>query len=230
MNGILLFDIDGTLITRPPHGRSPGLSAMNAAAKRMTGLDGLANQVSFAGATDLDVSRQLLELGGIFAPSAEQKIALLEHYVQYMKAFIQEDAYCPLGQPNDVIPRLRQAGHVIGLGTGNIKEGAHVKLVSAGIDHLFDMDLGGFGEDAEQRADILQIGADRCRISSGLSSAPVIIVGDTEKDVNAAKAIGAHCIGVPFGHHTAESLSEAGADFIVEEINNELITAIERIL
>lgn len=228
MNCILLFDIDGTLVTRPGNGGSAGLRAMNKAAEVMTQKQGLAEGISFAGATDLDVARQLLTFGGISHPSDSQKRTLLDHYVRYMKEYIKEDAYIAVGAPHDVIPAFEQQGAVIGLGTGNVKAGALAKIQSAGIAPLFNIDNGGFGEDGETRADILRVGVARC--NKGIDdSLPVVVIGDTPKDVHAAKAIGAMCVGVPSGKNTRRILLDSGADLVATSIDESLISAVAQL-
>jgi phosphoglycolate phosphatase len=226
MDCILLFDIDGTLVSRSNPGRSAGVRAMSAAAYDMTGVAGLADGVSFAGATDLDVARQLLELGGIHGPTENQKRQLLNHYIRHIRTLIEEDSYVALGAPTNVIPELEQMGAVIGLGTGNVRIGAECKLKNAGIADLFRFERGGYGDDSHIRADILRVGVERCRphVRSGI--APVIVIGDTPLDVSAAKAIGARCIGVPSGAITADDLKAAGADGVVKEVSPEMIRMI----
>jgi phosphoglycolate phosphatase len=226
MDCILLFDIDGTLVSRSNPGRSAGVRAMSEAARDMTGVAGLADGVSFAGATDLDVARQLLELGGVLEPTEAQKRQLLDHYIRHIQTLIEEDSYVPLGTPTDVIPELEQQGAVIGLGTGNVRIGAECKLENAGIAALFRFDLGGYGDDSHERADILRIGVERCRPHVRSRTAPVIVIGDTPLDVAAAKAIGAKCIGIPAGSITADDLEAAGADGVVREVSPEMIQMI----
>lgn len=199
---------------------------MSEAAYDMTGVAGLADGVAFAGATDLDVARQLLELGGIQGPTEDQMRQLLNHYIRHIRTLIEEDSYVALGAPTDVIPELERMGAVIGLGTGNVRIGAECKLENAGIADLFRFERGGYGDDGRLRAEILRIGVERCRPHARSSTAPVIVIGDTPLDVSAAKAIGARCIGVPSGSITAEDLEAAGADGVVKEVSPEMIRMI----
>ena len=229
MDCILLFDIDGTLVSRSNRGRSAGVRAMSEAAHEMTGVSRLAEGISFAGATDLDVARQLLEMGGIKEPTDAQKRQLLDHYITHIRRLIEADSYVALGSPSVVIPELERLGAVIGLGTGNVRIGAECKLENAGIANLFRFDLGGYGDDGHVRADILQTGVERCRPFARSTTAPVIVIGDTPLDVMAAKAIGAKCIGVPSGSVTSEDLEVAGADGVVKEVSPEMIRMIQMI-
>ena len=42
----------------------------------------------------------------------------------------------------------------------------------------------------------------------------VVLVGDTLHDFEVAEAIGAHCVLMAHGHHTAERLAESGAPVV----------------
>jgi phosphoglycolate phosphatase-like HAD superfamily hydrolase len=225
MNCVALFDIDGTLLSRSGDTASPGIRAMNEAAREATGVTGLADRVDFAGATDLRVAARLLVLGGMQEPSRAQVDALLDAYVGHLRQFISDDSYIALGDPHRAIPRMAAMGAVIGLATGNVKAGARIKLASAGIDHLFCMDRGGFGDDAEDRPDIVRIAARRCD-PEGLR--PVAVIGDTVHDIRGAHAAGAICIGVPGGRYTAAMLTAAGADEVVDAIGDGLVAILAR--
>jgi phosphoglycolate phosphatase-like HAD superfamily hydrolase len=101
----------------------------------------------------------------------------------------------------------------VGLGTGNVRAGARVKLERVGIYEQFA--FGGFGCDHEDRVELIRHGA---RSGARLLDAPlekcrVVVIGDTPKDVAAAKGIGAVCIGVGTGHFTPQALAATGADF-----------------
>jgi phosphoglycolate phosphatase len=89
------------------------------------------------------------------------------------------------------------------------------------------MEYGGFGEDGDTRAEVLEAGVRRLDKTRQL---PVIIVGDTPHDVRAAHEIGALCIGIPYRHNDARVLEGAGADAMVDDIDDALIRTVRRLL
>jgi phosphoglycolate phosphatase-like HAD superfamily hydrolase len=107
---------------------------------------------------------------------------------------------------------LSRAGVAVGLGTGNVREGARIKLSRVGIHDRFA--FGGFGCDHENRVELIRHGArsGAARLGVPLEDCRVVVIGDTPKDVDAAKGIGARCIGVGTGNFTPEALLAAGAD------------------
>ncbi|HSO32352.1 MAG TPA: HAD hydrolase-like protein, partial [Labilithrix sp.] len=99
----------------------------------------------------------------------------------------------------------------LGLGTGNVKRGAYAKLARGALDAPFA--FGGFGCDAEDRTELLRVGAGRGAAALGvpLADCRVVVIGDTPKDVAAARGIGAECIGVGTGGFAPAALRDLGA-------------------
>lgn len=224
---ILLFDIDGTLITKPTGKPSAGVLAMNEAAFKLTGVDKLANSLQFAGATDIGIAKQLLIAGGIQNPQEEKVEELLVLYTSLLDKYLLDFPYVQLGKPHSTIPMLRTSGYFIGLGTGNVALGAQKKLESAGIAELFNFSYGGYGEDSEARHLLLKAGVERCTKELTL---PVIIIGDTPRDISAAHKIGALCVGVPHSQNSQSVLKRAGADAIVSSVCPHLLVVLDSLL
>ncbi len=224
---VVLFDIDGTLLTGPDDGPSAGFKAMGQAAKKITGKDGVSNSVEFAGRTDLQIARSLLVAAGEQDPPVDRVAWVVSHYVRFLGENVNTIPYAVLGDPRAAVNRLRQSGAIVELGTGNVRAGAEVKLTNAGIEDLFNMEKGGFGGDGDTRAEVLETGARHCDPTRRL---PVVIVGDTPHDVSAAHEIGAKCIGVPYRHNDTATLKAAGADAIIEYIDNSLIDVVRQFI
>ena len=102
-------------------------------------------------------------------------------------------------------------GTAVGLGTGNVRAGARIKLERVSLYDQFA--FGGFGCDHEDRAELLRVGAERGAAALGVERGEcrVVVIGDTVRDVDAALRIGAECIGVGTGAGTPETLSGRGA-------------------
>jgi phosphoglycolate phosphatase len=224
---VILFDIDGTLLTGPPGGQTAGLRAMHHAARAVAGDNENYKKIEFAGRTDYQIARLLLQAAGEEDPPRNRVDQLVDRYLAHLREGTKNRPYTVLGAPRRVVGRLRDDGAIVGLGTGNVRAGSTIKLKSAGIEDLFDMDKGGFGEDGDTRAELLETGVRRLDENRQL---PVIIVGDTPYDVQAAHEIGAVCIGVPYRHNDSSVLEKAGADVVVDDIGDALIHAVERLL
>jgi phosphoglycolate phosphatase len=205
---VFLFDIDGTLITTGGAGRR--------AMERAFGLvHGRPDAMAFPmdGMTDRLIIRMALDHIGEEA-SAAAIDRVLDAYVDVLReevAACPDDRYRVHNGMREAIAEARQRGAAVGLGTGNIRVGAHVKLARVGLGDAFS--FGGFGCDAEDRIALIRIGAQRGAAALGvpLDACRVVVIGDTPKDVAAAQAIGAESVGVGTGHYTPAALVACGA-------------------
>jgi phosphoglycolate phosphatase len=209
---VLLFDIDGTLVTTGGAGRR----SMERAFERLHGRRDACDSFSLSGMTDRAIVRKGLEAIGVTA-SPEAITAVIEAYL----ASLTEEVLRVDDLNYRLLPGMREAveaaharkGFAVGLGTGNVRQGARVKLERVRIYDRFS--FGGFGCDHEDRVELIRHGA---RSGASLLGVPfeecrVVVIGDTPKDVAAAKGIGATCIGVGTGSFTAQALLDSGADY-----------------
>lgn len=224
---IALFDIDGTLVgKRHADKLQAGIRALDLAGKHVLGAPRLTAQINFAGATDLSVARQMLRAAGHREdPDVIQR--LLDTYAARIGDFVDDNPYVPLGDPEAAVRATERIGGIIGLGTGNLRHTAFVKLASAGIAHLFRPECGGYGDDAEDRAALLATGVSRC---SPHETLPVVVIGDTPRDMTAALEIGALAIGVPHDAITPDMLNQSGAHAVVPHLDATLGPLIDSLL
>jgi phosphoglycolate phosphatase len=207
---VLLFDVDGTLVTTGGVGRR----ALELAFERAHGRRDACSGFRFDGMTDRAIVRGgLLALG--LPPSSASIDAVLASYLDVLK---EEVAAAPAETYRvhvgicDVLDAASARRHfALGLGTGNVREGARIKLERVRLFARFG--FGGFGCDDEDRTGLLRRGAERGAAALGvpLSDARVVVIGDTPKDVAAAKGIGAEAVGVGTGSFSAADLVAAGA-------------------
>jgi phosphoglycolate phosphatase len=205
---VLLFDIDGTLILTGGAGRR----AMEAAFHDITGRRDVCAHFSFGGMTDRAIARQGL-VAADREPTPEAIDALLEAYIARLEREVTTS------EKYEIMPGVRETlawlapipNVAIGLGTGNIKRGAYTKLTRGALHDVFA--FGGFGCDHEDRAELLRVGATRgaAQLGRTIETCRIVVIGDTPKDVAAALAIGAECIGVGTGGVDPKELAKLGA-------------------
>jgi phosphoglycolate phosphatase-like HAD superfamily hydrolase len=213
---VLLFDIDGTLITTGGAGRV----AIEQTFFTRYGKKDVFKDISFAGMTDPAILRAGFRALGR-EPIEGEMIEVLETYVQVLEDVVKAaDNYRLHTGIEAALARADQeANCAIGLGTGNIREGARVKLERVGIYHRFA--FGGFGSDHEERPELIRIGAERGAQALGRPrrECRVVIIGDTPKDVDAARAIGAESIGVATSAYTKDQLLASGASYAFSDLS-----------
>jgi len=212
---VLLFDIDGTLL----HGGGSGRRAVERVFGERFARREVFDAVRFHGMTDRAIVRGGLVRAGL--PADEAAIDAL--CAAYLAALAEE---VPRAEGFRVMPGAAalldaldgRPGVAVGLGTGNLREGARIKLEHARLYHHFA--FGGFGCDAEDRAELIRIGAERGarHVGRDLADCRVIVIGDTPKDVAAAQAIGARSLTVETSGFSAADLLAAGATWAFADL------------
>jgi phosphoglycolate phosphatase len=203
---LALFDIDGTLLWSDGAGRR----AFGAALAEVFGdLD--PGDFRFDGKTDRQIGRELLRMAG----HADERIdagmaALLARYLDGLHAELARGGRRPRLLPGvrKLLDALEARDDVIiGLLTGNIVQGALLKLRAVGLDPA-RFRVGAFGSDHEHRPELPAVAQRRARERLGLEipARRVIVIGDTPADIECAHAAGARAIAVATGRYSVEEL------------------------
>ncbi len=216
---LLLFDVDGTLITA----RGAGRQALGHALRAVYGTAGPIDEYDFRGKTDLQIVHDLMRAAGLEEPAIRARLSeALGAYVSELEALVQN------GTRVQVLPGvaevLRELDHrpetLVGLLTGNIERGAHVKLRPTGLLPFFR--LGAYGSDD---ADRRRLPAVACARAEQLTRHPVTfdrvtIIGDTPLDVDCARSCGARAVAVATGQHPVAELAACGPDLLLPNLTD----------
>ena len=219
---LYLFDVDGTLVTTDGAGRRAYEAAF---ASEFGSADGLLD-FSFAGLTDPILVRRGLEAAG-YEPNSEALESMFDAYLARLSEELDRvDSYCVHPGVYDLLEHLNGRERIgLGLGTGNLERGARLKLEPAELNDYFT--FGGFGSDAESRADLLRAGARRgaTQLDADLEACRVVVIGDTTRDIDAARAIGAECVAVTTGGASRDRLADADPDLLVDTLASEEVAS-----
>jgi phosphoglycolate phosphatase-like HAD superfamily hydrolase len=109
--------------------------------------------------------------------------------------------------------------------TGNIRVLAEVKLAALGLLNGLDLCIGAYGDDHEDRTELVQVARRRAaavhgRDPAAFAGTSTVVIGDTPHDVAAALAAGARAVGVATGSHPAADLREAGAHAVLPDLTD----------
>lgn len=217
---LVIFDIDQTLIDAGGSGRK----ALNEAFLKGWQIADAMQGVALAGATDPEIVRQvLLEKLALTSPVTERMVkGVLGSYLSLLPEYLaKEQNFRVLPGVWRLLERLRVPGHcVLSLATGNIPAAARLKLAKAQLNRYFL--TGGFGGDAAVRAGIVRVGIQRAARAARwpVQREKIVLIGDTVRDVRAAKAVGVRCVGVATGPDDSARLLEAGADLAVPSLED----------
>lgn len=213
---VLLFDIDGTLVTTGGVGRR----AVDRAFERAHGRADACSLIRFDGMTDRSITRLGLEAIGV-SPTDQAIDQLLDIYLGELEAELKlstPEQYRVHVGVHEALAAASARGMAMGLGTGNLEQGARLKLEHVDLYRHFS--FGGFGSDHELRVELIRVGAERGarQLGKPVSECRVVVIGDTPKDVDAARGIGAESIGVGTASFSAQQLLEHGATYAFDDL------------
>ena len=106
--------------------------------------------------------------------------------------------------------------------TGNLRAVAELKLAAVGLGGSLDFSIGAYGSDAIERTELAPFAFERARslLAISFTGRNTLIIGDTPRDAATAAAVGATCVGVATGYHSAAELSAAGADIVFTDLSD----------
>ncbi len=215
----ILFDIDGTLINTG----GAGAASWRLAFDELYGISADIGKFTDAGMTDPAVGRRTFEAVLNRKPERREFTRLMERRNFYLHQTVQESkGYEVLPGVNELLAKLIDGGYMLGIVTGNVEAAAHVKLHRANLNRFFS--FGGYGSDSDERGEVTRIALERASQVYGekVERDQAFSVGDTPLDVTGAHAAGIECVGVGSHHYTADQLREAGADYAITSLEEEL--------
>ncbi|MEI8102487.1 MAG: HAD hydrolase-like protein [Chlorobium sp.] len=201
---LVLFDIDGTLLTMGSINRTVLADAL----REVYGTEGSAGTCNFAGKMDSNIIYETMRSAGLPSDEITEKFCMAKKsYIEMLRAKTQ---------PSDVvlmegIPALldKLANHselLIGLLTGNFEESGRHKLRLPHINHYFP--FGAFADDGLHRNELPPVAVEKAYQLTGVKFAEqdIIIIGDTEHDIACARVMNAKSIAVATGTYSVEEL------------------------
>lgn len=218
---LVLFDIDGTLLLTAGAGRRAITEALSDEVNDASAFAG----IRFDGKTDPQIVAEMLAMAGQEeAHESERVRRLCERYVGLLALELERPTTRTTVMPG-VEPLLdqleRMPGVLLGLLTGNIAQGAALKLRSAGIDPA-RFRVGAYGSDAAHRPALPPIAARRAEQYFGrVPSGPeVVIIGDTPADIHCGSGISARAVAVATGGFSVAELAACGPHAVFEDLSD----------
>jgi phosphoglycolate phosphatase len=230
---LVLFDIDGTLLTARQSGVENWKKRLNAAFVKAHNKPITFEIVikDFNGMVDKQTKWKIAQMLGITRAEFEEKLPIAQTaFYEFLKNAVDtEDVmYEAIADARTLLEQTIAAEHIhVGLVTGNIERNAWLKLKAAGFDQ--DITFGAFGDNVDDRPALVKDALDRGAAHFGVEflSTDVIVIGDTPHDIEAGKAHGTITIGVSTGMTTsAKELEEAGADLVVSSLMDPRVLAL----
>jgi phosphoglycolate phosphatase len=216
---LLLFDVDGTLVRV----RGAGRRALKTALDHVYGTSGALDQYDLSGRTDPRIVFDVMEGAGFAREAVRERLG--DVFEVYAGGLVDE-----IGDGRNVtilpgvatlIRRLGETDEVLlGLVTGNIEEGARIKLWPTGLWPYFS--VGAFGSDHADRRWLPSLAARRAHALVGYPFRPseVLVIGDTPYDIECARAFGAVAAAVATGNYTRADLVACQPDLLFDDLGD----------
>jgi phosphoglycolate phosphatase-like HAD superfamily hydrolase len=162
------------------------------------------------GATDLYIATQICAGCGKPASAADH---LMAHYIRILPDQLAADPGVALDNVEALLNYVEHHPHYVNfLLTGNLRFAAHLKLTLTGLGQF--LWEGAFGDSSLERNQIADT-ARRLVIERYGNATPMLVIGDTPRDVAAARAIGARVAVVATGSYGLEELAAYKPDFLL---------------
>jgi phosphoglycolate phosphatase-like HAD superfamily hydrolase len=218
---LVLFDIDGTILLTAGAGRRALTEALRDEVPDPAAFE----HIRFDGKTDPQIITELLQT--VDHPRADDPALVREiclRYVGLLAVELQQPRSRTVLMPGvaDLLDALEaEEDVVLGLLTGNVEQGAALKLTAGGLEPSRFV-VGAYGSDSAHRPDLPAIAARRAVPHFGREprGAEVVIIGDTPADVTCGRGIAARAIGVATGSYPQSELIGAGADAAFADLAN----------
>jgi phosphoglycolate phosphatase len=218
MDRLVLFDIDGTLLSTG----GAGGRALRLALFDVFGTAGPIESHSFAGKTDPQIAMELLHAAGLTAAEIEAGLhRLWESYLGYLPDELDRATIQVFPGVTELLNRLESDAVPVEMGllTGNLARGARLKLESArlGADRFV---VGAFGSDHARRDALPAIAVERARALSGRNFAgkEIVVIGDTPYDIACGASLGVRTVAVATGTFSAEQLARCEPDHLFDSL------------
>jgi phosphoglycolate phosphatase len=224
---LILFDIDGTLVSSSKQERGEG-RRFTQAVRDVAGKEPSVTPSRYAGMVDPQICKILLvdEIG--LDEEAAQRF--LPKVIERMGEIYRTMNPRPILNKGvkELLPILAGSRtHVLGVLTGNISVVATKKLAIAGINSYFSENF--YADGYMERNRLVKDAIEACVAKYQLSDRKnIIIVGDTPLDIVAANAANATSIGIASGTFSSSQLSNAGATWVFPtlEPSRQLLSAL----
>jgi phosphoglycolate phosphatase len=215
---LLLFDVDGTLLSPGPGARTAFASALT----EVFGTHGAMDTYAFEGKLDPLIVAELMREAGVEETLiAERLPRALSLYADRLEAALALQRPRLKPRVPELLDRVAAAPDtVLAVLTGNVERGARIKLSAAGLWHRFR--FGVFGDEALRREELGFLAISRARETTGISfnGQSSVVIGDSRQDVMCGRAIGARVVAVATGKTPAKELEAAGADVVLPDFGD----------
>lgn len=216
---IPLFDIDNTLIK---DGTEAHANAFHHAFRTIYNQPkARKNDIFVDGMIDTQIIVEILKLYNVREEDSKAKMDTATKVMyEYYHKHAHKGEMIPMSGAQELLQRLSILAIPMGLLTGNVEGIGRRKVELAGLKDFFS--FGAFGNLAYKRVDLIPIALERARKKGlNIKLTDLVIVGDSPRDIACARAGGLQVIAVGAGNFSSKELRDAGADLVVDTLEEQ---------
>jgi phosphoglycolate phosphatase-like HAD superfamily hydrolase len=215
---LALFDIDGTLLMAGDPDHIPCLvEALSEVFERPVTLDG----VSLGGNQERAIAREAARRSGVPDPQIDDRLddVMSELGRRFLERVTDRTDRLLPGVPSSVVALARD-GWDLGVLSGGARTVSRAKLAAAGLAELFP--IGAFGDQHEDRAELVSVALSEALVHQGRAITPdrVVLVGDTPRDIDAARRAGCGVVAVATGRFSVAELAQHAPDAVLVDLGD----------
>ena len=224
---VILFDIDGTLVLKQSTEANERERFRRAIADEV-GISPPTEPWRYDGMVDPQICRLLLIDVGLSDNAADEHLPRVMERIGQIYTTMEKRPV--LNDGVDMLLRILDASpkHKLGVVTGNLSVVAEEKLRLTGIREYFD--IAFYSDGYFERGDLVRDAVRSCVRRYRLrGNGAITVIGDTPRDIEAAKANGVKAVAVASGFFSESKLAAAGADEVFHDLNprSELLRALD---
>jgi phosphoglycolate phosphatase len=213
---LLLFDIDGTLV----NSGGAGVESLKRTVRNRFRAEDDLRDIEIAGKTDRAIIRDILHKYQV-DPTEENIASFAREYIDGLPVCLSGTRGRVLPGIQQLLSRLKPQPHIVlALLTGNLQQGARLKLQHYGLWDFFE--FGAFADDHHDRNELGAFARKRAQLKHGhdFDAADIDVIGDTNHDIACGKAFGARTIAVATGSWSGERLQGCAPDFLFDDLSD----------
>jgi len=200
-----LFDIDGTLLRSRDRVHFDSFAS---SIQRVTGFEVTLSGILLHGSTGTAILREACHQAGVPSEVLEQRTeAILEAMRHAVAERRQEMDLVRMPGVEQVLDHLARKGALLGVASGNLETIGWIKVEQAGLREWFR--FGGFSDCFSIRSELIGHAGRMARELAGPRGYPgaqICVVGDTPRDIEAARANFMSVIAVATGRYSFDEL------------------------
>jgi phosphoglycolate phosphatase-like HAD superfamily hydrolase len=209
---VILFDIDGTLLTVDSAFIRPLLRDI--VSELNINYQGVETD-SFSGRTDHDILSSFLDHN---EQAASQYQLLKNGYLERLAKELAPQHVLKHEFVDEAISYFSDSSFEIGLLTGNFPKAAQTKLKAANIQ--LEIKIGAYGDLHKDRNMLPQIALNKFEQLFDIEADPqkFVVIGDTPRDILCAQSAGMRVVAVTTGSFSRDELASYRPDIIIDSL------------